>query len=233
MTRDSQRRKVFDLAVDLIVFTIRDDSLNVLLVKRGEEPYKGRWALPGGHVELDEDLPHAAVRELAEETGIEGAVPHLEQVATYGALDRDPRNRVVSVAYLAIMPRQPPPTAGTDAAHAEWKPIEQTLGLNLAFDHDQILRDALARARAKLEYSPIATAFCDESFTVAQLRHVYEIIWDQPLDPRNFYRKVTANNGLLVPTGTMTAGDVGRPAELYVAGTATTISPPLTRPHLA
>src|SRR5882762_3698172 len=121
------------VTVDLVVLTIRDDALCALAVRRGEPPYKGRWALPGGFVRPDEDLPAAAERELAEETAVSA---YLEQLATYGAPRRDPRMRVVTVAYLALAPSLPVPQAGTDAADARWMPIEDLLGLCLAYgDH--------------------------------------------------------------------------------------------------
>lgn len=223
----------FAVTVDLVVLTLRGELLNVLLVKRGGAPYADQWALPGGFVQADENLVAAADRELVEETGISGAAAHMEQVATYGEPDRDPRMRVVSVAYLAILPNQPIPVAATDAADAEWRPVEEALAGVLAFDHDIIFRDALERARAKLEYSPMATAFCPDEFTVAELRHVYEIIWGRKLDPRNFHRKVTSSKDFLVPTGRSTVREAGRPAQLFRAGTAQVLYPPLTRSQVA
>jgi 8-oxo-dGTP diphosphatase len=176
-----------NVAVDLVVLTIDRSALQVLLVRRGIPPYRGKWALPGGFILDDEDLRDAAARELREETGIVG---HLEQLATYGAPRRDPRGRVVAVAYLALLPGAPTPTPGSDAAGAAWHPVG-ALPARLAFDHDRILADGVERARAKLEYSSLATAFCPEPFTIADLRAVYEAVWGAPLDPRNFHRKVT------------------------------------------
>jgi 8-oxo-dGTP diphosphatase len=220
----------FAVAIDLVLFTIRDERLCVLAVRRGAPPYRGRWALPGGFVREEEDLPAAARRELAEETGLDELPVHLEQLATYGAPRRDPRGRVVSVAYLALAAELPDPGAGTDAAEAHWRPVADMLAEHrrLAFDHDQILRDGLERARAKLEYSPLATAFCPDEFTVAELRRVYEVVWGTALDPRNFHRKVTGSPGFLVPTG-RTRRDGGRPAQLYRRGDATLLNPPITR----
>ena len=217
----------FAVTVDLVVLTVRGGELAVLLVERGEEPFAGRWALPGGFVRPDEDLPAAAARELAEETGLAVGTVHLEQVATYGAPGRDPRQRVVTVSYLALAPDLPLPVAGTDAADARWVPLAQAEPL--AFDHGVLLADAVERARAKLEYTPLATAFCPPEFTVAQLRRVYEAVWGTPLDPRNFHRKVTGAAGLLEPVGTTTTRDGGRPAQLFRRGTATTLHPPLLR----
>ncbi|MEV0391863.1 NUDIX hydrolase [Polymorphospora rubra] len=218
----------FAVTVDLVVLTIRADGLAVLLVRRGVPPHEGAWALPGGFVRVDEDLPRAAERELAEETGLTGAAAHLEQLGTYGTPDRDPRGRVVTVAYLALLPDLPAPVAGTDAAGAEWLPVARVR--KLAFDHDRILADGLERARAKLEYSPLATAFCPPEFTVAQLRAVYETVWETRLDPRNFHRKVTGTPDFLVPAGRATEGERGRPAQVFRRGPATTLHPPMLRP---
>jgi 8-oxo-dGTP diphosphatase len=221
----------FAVAVDLVVFTVREERLCVLVVRRGIPPYRGRWALPGGFVHEDEALVDAAERELAEETGLDDVAVHLEQLATYGDPRRDPRLRVVSVAYLAFAAALPEPEAGTDAADARWHPVADLLAdrRRLAFDHDTILADGLERARAKLEYSPLATAFCADEFTVAELRRVYEVVWGTRLDPRNFHRKVTGADGFLVPTGRQTTRDGGRPAQLYRRGDATVLNPPITR----
>src|SRR5690242_7423024 len=142
----------FSVTVDLVVLTIRDGALCALLIRRGIPPYEGSWALPGGFVLDEEHLDVAAERELAEETGVT-ATGHLEQLASYGTPGRDPRGRVVTVAYLALMPDQPTPAAGSDASGAAWRPIEGIQGL--AFDHERILADGVERARAKLEYTPL------------------------------------------------------------------------------
>ena len=235
------------VTVDLVVLTIRDDELVVLCVRRGIEPYAGRFALPGGFVRPDETLVTAAARELGDETGLvvapgSGGPPgdvHLEQLATYGDPGRDPRLRVVSIAYLALAPSLPAPRAGSDAAGVSWLPVTGLLGGRreglaertdeLAFDHGQILADGVERARAKLEYSPLATAFCPPVFTVGQLRRVYEIVWGTRIDPRNFHRKVTGTPGFLVPAGGSTAGERGRPARLYRKGDAELLHPALLR----
>ena len=216
----------FQVTVDLVVLTIRAAALHVLLVRRKYPPYRGRWALPGGFVNEDEDLGAAAARELAEETSLQSG--HLEQLGTYGAPRRDPRGRVVTVAYLALVPDLPTPSAGTDAAAAAWVPVASTG--RLAFDHGGILADGVERARAKLEYTPLAAAFCPPSFTVAQLREVYEAVWGAPLDPRNFHRKVTATDGFVEPVGTSTGGGRGRPAQLFRRGDAQVLYPPRLRP---
>ena len=216
------------VTVDLVVLTVRGDRLHVLVVRRGEEPFAGREALPGGFVRPDEDLLAAAARELAEETALAPGTAHLEQLASYGAPDRDPRMRVVTVAHLALVASPPEPRAGSDAAAARWAPVDE-VSPGLAFDHDVVLRDGVARARAKLEYSSLAATFCGPAFTVAELRRVYEAVWGRPLDPRNFHRKVTSAPGFLEPTGETTTRDGGRPAQLYRRGPATALHPPLLR----
>jgi 8-oxo-dGTP diphosphatase len=218
----------FAVTVDLVVLTIRDGKLCVLAVRRGIPPFLDCLALPGGFVLPAEGLDEAAVRELAEETGLAPGSVHLEQLASYGDPDRDPRKRVVTVAYLALAPSLPVPVAGSDAASASFVPV--SAASSLAFDHDRILADGVERARAKLEYTPLAAAFCPVSFTVAELRQVYEIVWGASLDPRNFHRKVTGTQGFLEPTGAVTTGDRGRPAQLYRAGKTKALYPPMLRP---
>jgi 8-oxo-dGTP diphosphatase len=220
------------VTVDLVLLTIRGGRLAVLTVRRGEPPFQGRLALPGGFVRPDENLGQAAARELAEETGLTADAVHLEQLASYGDPGRDPRMRVVTVAYLALAPGLPLPQAGTDAAEAAWEPVAGVLAgrpARLAFDHEEILGDGLERARAKLEYTPLAAAFCPPEFTVAQLRRVYEIVWGGALDPRNFHRKATRTPGFLAPVGAATVGDRGRPAQLYRKGPAALLYPPMLR----
>ena len=217
------------VAVDLVILTVRQDLLCALVINRAIEPFKGQRALPGGFVLDDEDLEEAARRELGEETGLVEFRGHLEQLGTYGAPGRDPRGRVIAVAYLALAPDLPTPEAGSDAAAAEWVPVESLTG-TLAFDHEQILRDAIDRARAKLEYTPLAGAFCTETFTIAELRRVYEVVWGVTLDPRNFHRKVTSTEGFVEPVGERTTRDGGRPAQLYRVGGAVVLQPPVMRP---
>lgn len=217
------------VTVDLVVLTLRAGELCVLLVRRGVAPQKGRWALPGGFVQPEEDLAQAAARELEEETGLQRHAGHLEQLASYGAPHRDPRMRVLTVAHLAIGPDLPAPMAGTDAAGAQWMQVDEALQARLAFDHAVILRDGIERARAKLEYTPLATSFCPQPFTVTDLRQVYEAVWGAELDPRNFHRKVTKAEGFLTPTGETIQRGRGRPAELYVPGPASLLMPPMLR----
>jgi 8-oxo-dGTP diphosphatase len=218
------------VTVDLVVLTIRAGRLSALLVRRGAPPYRGRWALPGGFIHPDEGLERAARRELAEETGLADPAVHLEQLASYGEPRRDPRMRIVTVAYLALAPELPAPVAGSDAAAARWWPVAELEPRRLAFDHRQILADGVERAGARLERSPLAAAFCPPEFTVAELRRVYEIVWGVELDPRNFHRKVTGTADFLTPTGGTTTRDGGRPARLFRRGPATALRPPMLRP---
>lgn len=221
------------LTVDLVIFTVRVNELQVLLVERGKVPYQGQLALPGGHLRGQETLDNAALRELEEETGVDGTQLHLEQLRTYSDPDRDPRGRVITTSYLALGPNLPAPVAGTDAREAYWHPVGALLREEraLAFDHAAIVRDALERARSKLEYTTAATAFCSEPFTVSDLRRVYEVIWGFPLDPSNFRRKITRAEGCLEPTGDRRVLDSGRPAALYRRGPANLLMPPFLRTH--
>ena len=225
---------IINVTVDIVVLSMCEAELCALAIKRGSPPHEGRWALPGGFVEVDEDLEAAARRELAEETGVSGDSVRFEQLATYGAPDRDPRGRIISVAWLAGLSEAVDPQAGSDASDAVWKPVGWLLqGSRLAFDHRQVLGDGVERARSKLEYTNIATAFVGEEFTIAELRRVYEVVWGHALDPGNFHRKVTRTDGFVEPTGQRRSVGRGRPAELFRAGTEEMLSPPLTRRSLA
>jgi 8-oxo-dGTP diphosphatase len=237
--------RVYDpvaVTVDVVALTIRDASLQVLLIRRGEQPFQGSWALPGGFVRpltgpggerAEEDLPQAASRELAEEAGPALRASHLEQLGSYGAPGRDPRMRVISVAYLAFAPGMPEAQPGTDAADAQWTPVDAAARLPLAFDHARILADGVERARSKLEYTPLATAFTREPFTISELREVYENVWGEKLHAGNFHRKVLSVPGFVESTGghTETGGPRGGPrAKLYRRGDATLLHPALLRP---
>lgn len=219
------------LAVDLVILTVRDRSFQVLLIERGNPPFAGQLALPGGFLRPGESIVAAAARELLEETALDARSLHLEQVGAYGNPDRDPSGRVVSVPYLAIAPNLPTPVAGSDATEAQWRPVEPVLASpgKLAFDHDDILRDAVEQARRQLEYTPLATRFCGETFTIGELRDVYELVWGMRLDPRNFNRKVTRTDGFLLPTDAKRTPETGRPATLYRRGPADGLHPPMLR----
>ena len=224
----------FAVTVDIVVMTIIENDLRVLLIRRAVPPFRDSWAIPGGFVRPDEDLDTAAVRELAEETSISQEPGHLEQFGTYGHPDRDPRMRVVSVGYWAIVPDLPTPKGGSDAAYAELVPVAELESgrIRLAFDHDRIVADGIARARSRLEDTTIATRFCPPEFTISDLRRVYDAVWDSELDPGNFQRKIKQTAGFLKPIKQTTrSGDKGgRPAALWTRGPAESLSPPLTRP---
>jgi 8-oxo-dGTP diphosphatase len=232
---DPKKYPPFAVTVDVIVLTIDDGKLKVLLVERGEEPYKGRWAIPGGFVREHESLQDAAERELFEETAIDVA-SHLEQFHAYGEPDRDPRLRVVTVAYLAVVPTLDTPQAGTDARRAALVSVDQVLGQRpsrrLAFDHAMVLRDAIEEARTMLETTSIATAFVHEPFSLSDLRGVYEIVWGQPLDIGNFRRKVLSTPGFVVPTGRRgkPGPEGGKAPDLYKVGRKVRLDPPIRRP---
>lgn len=224
------------LTVDAVVLTIRQGQLSVLLVERAVEPFRGSWALPGGFVLPGEDLDAAARRELAEETGVAAFDGHLEQLRTYATPGRDPRQRVVTVAHLAFVPDLPSPTAGSDAAGARWWPAAEVLGdggLALAFDHATIVADGVERARAKLEYTTLATSFVAEPFTLGDLRLVYEAVWGHDLDAANFRRKVRSSAGFVTDTGERVSVGRGKPAARYRRGPASTLHPAMLRPSAA
>ena len=215
------RGNLFAVAVDLVVLTVRDGVLCVLLRERASPPFAGESALPGGFVRGREDLLDAAGRELTEiGLAIEGH--HLEQLASYASPERDPRGRVLTVGHLALVPDLPESSGG-----GTWCPVEKAGAL--AFDHGQILADGVERARAKLEYTTLAAAFCPPEFTISQLRRVYEAVWGTTPDPRNFSRKVTSTPGFLAPTGTKVNSGRGRPGQLFRRGPATALHPPMLR----
>ena len=206
----------FAVTVEVVLLTVRFGVFSVLLVERDTHPYRGALALPGGFVQPDEDLGAAAVRRLEQETGVRRALAHVEQLGAFGDPARDPRMRVVSVPYLVFAPDLPAPTPGAGTRSVAWTPVAEVDPARLAFDHAQVLAAGMERARAKLEYSPVAAAFCPEEFTVAELRRVYEAVWGVALDPRNFHRKTTGTAGFLVPIGRDSAPGPGggRPAAL-------------------
>ena len=216
---DSGEFPPFAVTVDIAVFTIRKHTLQVLLIERGQKPFEGAFALPGGFVLPDEDLDQAAARELAEETGLDSRSWHLEQLGSYGDPKRDPRMRVVTVAYWAVCADLPAPRGGGDAAAAVVMPvakIERGL-LRLAFDHERIVRDAIERMRSKLEYTALAARFCPPEFTIGELRSVYETVWNTSLDPGNFQRSVQASGAFEKRSDAVKArrSGRGRPASLW------------------
>ena len=220
---DPSQFPAFAVTVDIVILTMSEGRLHVLLVRRGEEPYEGMWAIPGGFKRPNETLDEAAKRELVEETGVDAA-SLLTQFGAYGDPGRDPRMNVVTVGYLAVLRDVGAIVAGTDAAEAALVPMADVLDgrRELAFDHQQIARDAIERVRVELEVTGVATAFVGSTFTLAELRAVYEAIWGVQLDAANFRRSVVSEDGWVIPTGRRAqpgpAG--GRPAELYRAGEA-------------
>src|SRR6516162_1567547 len=199
------------LTVDCVVFGFDEGDLKVLLIERGLEPFKGRWALPGGFVRVDETLDEAARRELEEETGLKNVF--LEQLYSFGKVDRDPRERVVSVAYFALVKLSDHRAmAATDAANAEWFPVSKVP--KLAFDHAEILATALERLKGKVRYQPVGFELLPRKLTLSQLQHLYEAILGEELDKRNFRKKVLGF-GLLKPLKEKVTGGRHRPAQLF------------------
>lgn len=199
------------LAVDCVVFGLTEAGLAVMLIERGLDPFLGSWALPGGFVRIDETLDRAAERELVEESGL--TVTYLEQLYTFGALDRDPRERVVSVAYFALVnPTPHAPRAATDARRAAWWPLADVPAL--AFDHRRILDLAIERLRAKVRYRPIGFELLPERFTLTQLQRMYESILGRALDKRNF-RKKLLGLGFVVGTHEKERGVSRRAAQYF------------------
>jgi 8-oxo-dGTP diphosphatase len=227
---DPSQFPAFAVTVDIVILTMSEGALHVLLVSRGEAPFQGMWAIPGGFKRPNETLDEAAKRELVEETGVDGA-RLLTQFGAYGDPERDPRLNVVTVAYLAVLRDVGAIVAGSDAAAAALIPVSAVLNgkIDLAFDHLRIVRDAIERVRVELEVTGIATAFVGATFTLAELRAVYEAVWGVQLDAANFRRSVVAEDGWVVPTGRRArpGSSGGRPAELYRAGRAWSYGSPI------
>ena len=199
------------VTTDIVIFSIRDEQLKLLLIKRGGTPYKGKWALPGGFVSLDESLEEGARRELEEETGLSGVF--LEQLYTFGQTDRDPRERVITVAYYALIPSdQVSLCAATDAEAVGWFAMDELP--KLAFDHHEIVEMAHERLAAKLDYSTLAFQFMPTEFTLSELQMVYEIILQDEIDKRNFRKWVLAMERI-EETGDVKRIGAHRPAKLY------------------
>jgi 8-oxo-dGTP diphosphatase len=197
--------------VDVVIFTLREEDLQVLLVLRRHAPYSGHWAIPGGFVNIDESLESAALRELEEETGLRDV--YIEQLYTFGKPNRDPRTRVITVAYFALVPSSalPPLRAGDDAADARWWSMYELP--TMAFDHAGILDYALTRLRYKLEYSAVGFELLPEKFTLSELQGAYELILGETLDRGNFRKKL--RKAAIVEATRETRRTGGRPARLY------------------
>jgi 8-oxo-dGTP diphosphatase len=224
----------FAVTVDVVVLTLLGGALHVLLVRRGEEPFVGQWAIPGGFKHPDETLDEAARRELTEETGVDAA-ELLRQFGAYGDPGRDPRTNVVTVAYLAVLRDVGRVAGGTDAAEAALHPVAEVVHgrLPLAFDHRRIVSDAVDRLRTDLETTGLATAFVGPTFTLSELRAVYEGVWEVQLDGANFRRSLVGADGWVTPTGrrAVPGGEGGKPAELFRAGRAWRHGAPIRRPR--
>jgi 8-oxo-dGTP diphosphatase len=197
------------VTVDVVMLALHKDQLQVLLIKRDIAPFRGRWAIPGGFVHVDESLENAARRELKEETGVKDV--YLEQLFTFGDPRRDPRGRVITVAYIALLPGAVKVEAASDAREAQWWPAIDLPPL--AFDHTEIVNYALTRLRYKLEYSAVGFRLLPDTFTLSELQKAYEIILNEPLDKRNFRRRIIEAE-VIEPLDESRSGD-GRPARLY------------------
>ncbi len=201
------------VTTDVAVFTLKDQSLQLLLIRRAQEPFKGHWALPGGFLEIDEDLEQCAKRELMEETGISGL--YLEQLYTFGSPNRDPRERIISVTYYALTPPDRlTPKAASDAAEAHWFSVSALP--KLAFDHQTIIDQALERLAAKSTYSTLALQLMPEVFTLSELQSAYEILQKEKLDKRNFRKWIIGLNQI-EETGEKCRNGSHRPAKFYRA----------------
>ena len=199
------------VTTDIVILTVLDGSLKVLLIKRGMEPFKGQWALPGGFVKIDESVNDCAARELEEEAGISGV--YLEQLYTFGSVKRDPRERVISVAYFALIPGENVELkAGTDATEAQWFDVHDLP--KLSFDHSEILGVAQQRLAAKMDYSTVGLKLMPEEFTLSHLQDVYEKATDKPRDKRNFRKWIFSLN-VIEATGKKFSSGPHRPAMLY------------------
>jgi len=199
------------ITVDIVIFAMDEEDLQVMLIQRGVAPFAGEWALPGGFVRVDETLDAAAARELREETGLSDLF--LEQLYTFGDIRRDPRERVVTVAYYALVNLAGHAVqASTDARRAAWFSVNDVP--NLAFDHKQIFEAALDRLRGKVRYQPIGFELLPEKFTLRQLQHLYEIVLNRPLDKRNFRKKVLGM-GIIKETNEIETDVAHRAARLF------------------
>ncbi|NQZ56213.1 MAG: NUDIX hydrolase [Lentisphaeraceae bacterium] len=199
------------VTVDCVLFGLGEDKLQLLLIERGLEPFKGSWALPGGFVKMDEDSETAARRELAEETGVNDV--YLEQLYTFSKVERDPRERVISISYYGLIkPQTKTLSASTDAVQARWFNIDELP--EMAFDHAEIVDKAMERLKGKVKYQPIGFELLPDKFTLPQLQKVYEIVLQRDLDKRNFRKKIQ-KTGLILDTGEMEENVARRPAKFY------------------
>jgi len=218
---------------DIVILTIRAGQFCVLLIRRDKTPYRGMSALPGGFMRPGESLEMAAIRELKEETNLKGKFV-LRQVHTFSDPVRDPRGRIVSTAFLAIAADLSEVHGASDAAHADWIEVDESMWRNpnrLAFDHGEILHRAVEDARTLLEHTTVAADFLPRRFTIRDLRGVYESIWGVSLNPQNFQRRIRDAEGFVIATNEYQDGRQGRPAELFRRGPAQVLYPPMTRPR--
>ena len=199
------------VTVDVVVFRLHEDALKVLLIQRAFPPYKGKWAFPGGFVSIDETLEEAALREMEEETGVRDV--YLEQLYTFGDPGRDPRGRVVTVVYFALLSKDVEVRTSEEAVRTAWHPVNKAP--DLAFDHGEILKYAVQRLRYKLEYSAVGFELLPEAFTLSELQKAYEIVLEVKLDKRNFRSRILESGILRETRRFRTAPGQGRPARLY------------------
>ena len=199
------------VTTDCVVFGFDGETLNLLLINRGIEPYKGCWALPGGFMKMDETAEEGALRELQEETGVKDI--YIEQLQAFSTIDRDPRERVITIAFLAFVRQEKYEViAGDDAAKAQWFPINELP--ELAFDHKEIITVALNKLRWKMTYEPLAFRLLNKTFTITQLQTIYEVVFGKKMDRRNFHKKMTTS-GYIIPTDKQLRSN-SRPSMLYV-----------------
>lgn len=198
------------VTTDCVVFGFDGNTLNLLLINRGIEPFKGCWALPGGFMNMNETAEQGALRELREETGVKDI--YIEQLQAFTTVDRDPRERVMTIAFLAFVRQEKYEViAGDDAAKAQWFPISSLP--QLAFDHKEIISVALNKLRWKMTYEPLAFRLLNKTFTITQLQTIYEVVFDRKFDRRNFHKKMTTQ-GYIIPTDQQLRSN-GRPSTLY------------------
>jgi len=200
------------VTVDIVIFTIKDNDLKILLVKRGIEPFKNMWAIPGGFVRIEESLEEAAKRELEEETSVRA--DYLEQLYTFGEVNRDPRGRVITVAYFALIKSEKISKlkATADVIEAKWFSAFKLP--KLAFDHEKILEYAIKRLRWKFEYTTVVFSLLPEKFSLTELQKIYEIIFDKKFDKRNFRKKILSLN-IIEKTKERQKNVSNRPPQLY------------------